>query len=44
MQEELWIMFDHRDGSAGSFVVNSDRGVKKVKEVMKYGVVRVGRA
>lgn len=44
LDEGLLVTFDHRDGTAGSFVVKSDRGVKKLKEVMKYGVARVGRA
>lgn len=44
LEEGLRVKFDHRDGTAGSLMVCSDRGVKKVREMMKYGVARVGRA
>lgn len=40
----LRVRFDHRDGTAGSIVVKSDRGVKKMKEIIKYGVAKVGGA
>lgn len=42
LEAGIRVTFDHRDGTAGNLVVNSDRVVKKVKEVMKYGVARVG--
>lgn len=44
LQAGMRVTFDHRDGTAGSFVVGSDRVVRKLKQVMKYGVARVGRA
>lgn len=44
LEAGMRVKFDHRDGTAGNLVVDSDRVVKKVKEVMKYGVTRVGRA
>lgn len=42
LEAGLRIRFDHRDGTAGTLLVRSDRGVKKMKEIIKYGLAQVG--
>lgn len=44
LEAVMRVTFDHRDGTAGNLLVNSDRVLRRSRRFVKYGVARVGRA